>query len=408
MLGVPILNAISYTNRENALYHDSLGVLAGLSPWLYDRYQIFSHMMANRPGKLIEINAFKSHDVLFQDAIRNCEDVVLAEKGGIAILSCDAGRDNWNTVMGTFKSSPTLPNGAIHLLTYSTDPPSLRPLTLLDFPNAQDFHPLGLSWDPISSTLYVVNHAHNASVLEIFSPVDLAAGTATHSRTLKHPLLHAPNAILDLGAGRLIVSNDHSKWLMARRSKLLAQMETWSGIPGGSVVYIDTKDPRAEEKGKVLAWVPFANGVERLNKTTVVVGSSSMSGLYFYNITEEADGTVDLTPSGFVRTPVAVDNLSLEEKTGKLLVAGHPFAPALVDVAIRRGSCNSSDFDGEVSEKCKCNAPSWAAEWSEEGGLRVLYQGYAICGSTTAVRDGERRIGVVTGLYDRGIMVFKQ
>lgn len=189
---------------------------------------------------------------------------------------------------------------------------------------------------------------------------------------------------------------------------MLAQIETWSGFPGGSVVYIDTKDPGVEEKGKVLARVPFANGVERLNKTTVVVASSSKAGLYFYNITEEADGTVDLTPSGFVRTPAAIDNLSVEEKTGKLLVAGHPFAPALVNVARRRGSCDSADFEGEMSEKCKCNAPSWAAEWSEDEGLKVLYQGNAICGSTTVVRDGERGVGVVAGLYDRGVLVFKQ
>jgi arylesterase/paraoxonase len=42
---------------------------------------------------------FKDHRVKFVNAVRNCEDVVLDEARGVAILSCDAGRDKWNTVM---------------------------------------------------------------------------------------------------------------------------------------------------------------------------------------------------------------------------------------------------------------------------------------------------------------------
>lgn len=35
----------------------------------------------------------------FADKLRNCEDALLDEAMGLAILSCDVGRDKWNTIM---------------------------------------------------------------------------------------------------------------------------------------------------------------------------------------------------------------------------------------------------------------------------------------------------------------------
>ena len=59
----------------------------------------FSTILAGRPGKLQKIYNVKSHAVKFGERIRNCEDVLLDESTGIAFLSCDPGRDRWNTVM---------------------------------------------------------------------------------------------------------------------------------------------------------------------------------------------------------------------------------------------------------------------------------------------------------------------
>lgn len=42
---------------------------------------------------------FSSYEVKFADQIRNCEDAVLVEARGIALLACDPGRETWNTVM---------------------------------------------------------------------------------------------------------------------------------------------------------------------------------------------------------------------------------------------------------------------------------------------------------------------
>lgn len=75
-------------------------VLLGiLIPYTYDRYHAFSTLRGNRPGNLERVYEFKSHEVRFTDQLKNCEDVILKEELGIAFLSCDPGRDRWNTVM---------------------------------------------------------------------------------------------------------------------------------------------------------------------------------------------------------------------------------------------------------------------------------------------------------------------
>lgn len=74
-------------------------ILALVAPYLYDRYLALSALLSNGPGKIANLNNFKSHEIRFQDRIRNCEDVLVEEVMGVAFLSCDPGRDRWNTVM---------------------------------------------------------------------------------------------------------------------------------------------------------------------------------------------------------------------------------------------------------------------------------------------------------------------
>lgn len=307
---------------------------------------------------------------------------------------------------GTFQpphpSKPHLNNGAIYLYNYANTADTIVPLTFTDFPNAADFHPLGLAFDSGTSQLYVINHSrHSGSVIEIFSVAlgdGIGSKTAKHIRTFAHPLLHAPNAIELLGEGRMYVTNDH--YVRAAVSPLLSTIETFGGIPGGSVVYVDVNHP---DEAKVVARLAFANGIVRLNESTLVVASSSKPGLYFYQFAENG---IDLVFEKFVRTPAGADNLSLDGD-GKILIAGHPFAPALVQVAEGRPEC---DEDGTIEQRkaCGCWASSWVGEWSEENGTKTLFRdgGREVCSSSTAVRDIERGVGFVSMLYGKGLMVF--
>lgn len=68
--------------------------------FLYERYVAFAPLWANRPGKLIEVQQHVGETrTSHRNGVRNCEDALLLEDSGFAILSCDEGRDRWNTVM---------------------------------------------------------------------------------------------------------------------------------------------------------------------------------------------------------------------------------------------------------------------------------------------------------------------
>ncbi|KAJ4383968.1 hypothetical protein N0V86_000812 [Didymella sp. IMI 355093] len=373
--------------------------LAVVAPWLYDRYTAFAPMAASRPGILQNLQTYTSHEVKYQDRLRNCEDIIMERTLGIAFLSCDPGRDRWNTVMGTFKpENPPIDNAGVYIYDYATpgldDTARLRQLTI----DEPDLHPLGLAFDAPTSTLYVVNHARERGSHILVVNVDISTSTSTLVARFKHPLLHTPNSIEVIGKHELYVTNDHH--FRAAISPLLSKIETFSGAPGGTIVYVDTRFPKS---ARVVARVPFANGVAFVNTTTLAVASSSKSGLYLFEVRENHD----LSLKEIVRTPAAVDNLSVDSK-GKVLLAGHPFAPALMRVSKGRVTCNPHG-DLQEKEACKCTAPSWVAEWSEKDGLATIYKnnGEEFCSSSTAVRDNDRGVGIVTGLYESGILIFK-
>lgn len=73
--------------------------MAITSVFLYSASNLLFLLATNTPGRLQAINNFQSHEVLFPDVVRNCEDAIFDDEGGFMILSCDPGRDTWNTVM---------------------------------------------------------------------------------------------------------------------------------------------------------------------------------------------------------------------------------------------------------------------------------------------------------------------
>lgn len=94
---------VNVPNKVSCLHTNQLSqrlaMLATVAPWVYDRYIAASSLLASRPSKLQNLNTFESYEIMFADQIRNCEDVILEEGLAIAFLSCDPGRDRWNTVM---------------------------------------------------------------------------------------------------------------------------------------------------------------------------------------------------------------------------------------------------------------------------------------------------------------------
>ncbi|KAI1459937.1 hypothetical protein F4805DRAFT_465886 [Annulohypoxylon moriforme] len=389
--------------------------LAALAPFLYDSYIRLSTIFNNAPGKLVHLNNLKS-EIRFQDSIRSCEDALLVESKGLAIFSCDTGRESYNTVMGIFLPGP-VPSAEIFAYDYTDasapDTKSFKRFEIQGYEPGADFHTLGIAFDEATSTLFVANHRKDGPTVELFT-LDLAAFTAKHFRTIRHPLLHGPNSIALINSRELLVTNDH--YFLTEEYPTLAMLETYLGLPLGTVVHVDISallgDPAGEVKATVVAHLSFANGIKFLNESTVAVASTAKPAVYFYDFKKaDSASTPTLTYKSSVRIPYFIDNVQVSQD-GALYVAGHPHPPSLDKYASNRHKCNSPDLasaDVAVQEECKTSqAFSWVSRWTEEKGLEDLYVGAEYPSSCTAAFDSKRKVGIVAGLYAKGIMVWRE
>ena len=155
----------------------------------------------------------------------------------------------------------------------------------------------------------------------------------------------------------------------------------------------------------------FANGISFLNSSAVAVASSTTAAVWIYSIVEAsgADGAAPtLLLSKKVPVPFAPDNISTD-RDGKLLIAGHPHAALLDNVAKTNHKYDLDGLTGGLDAKDRPRAPSWVSEWdgNANGTLRHLYVSSEYGTSTSVVRDVKRGVGFVVGLYEKGILQFK-
>jgi arylesterase/paraoxonase len=263
-----------------------------------------------------------------------------------------------------------------------------------------NFHPLGLGYRAETRTLYVVNHAQSGPSIEVFEVNKQVTGI-THQRTITHPLLHTPNSISPISNHEVYITNDHKHEIRDERIK--ATLETYLSYPGGSVVYINFKTNTTRI---VVDNIPFANGIIVLNSTHLAVASTTTPSVSIYSISPT---NRDLTLKLKMSVPFWVDNLKTDS-SGTLLMAGHPWAPAVSKIAKTNHLYKyvRDRAEGLPLEE-RPRAPSWVAEWdgNEEGKTRDLYVGSEFGTSTSVVRDVGRGVGLVVGLYERGVMMFK-
>ncbi|KAF4998440.1 hypothetical protein FGRMN_3176 [Fusarium graminum] len=376
-----------------------------LMSFVYERIDVFKTFYLNTPGRIVKVNNIGKYEIKFADRIRNCEDILLIEEHHLAILACDAGRERYNTVMGVFVGNVTN-NGELWAYDYEKanepDAQSHKKISVTGFSDAGDFHTLGMAFDRETSNLFVTNHAQAGPRIELFN-LDIVSLTANFIQTIQHPLIHGPNSIALITGHEFYVTNDH--YIIKNQSMLLSNLETYLGTPTGTVVHVSLKD--SEIHAKVVARVPFANGIEIMNSSTIAVASSSRAAVYLFNT---PDATT-LKYSSKIRLPFLPDNLSGSD--GKLMIAGHGHMPALAKFTHARHICNDPfEFeraDAAAKELCdKVEAISWVSEWSEKEGLKHLYVDTEYPSSSTVIKDVGRGVGIISGLYAKGVLVWRE
>lgn len=260
-------------------------------------------------------------------------------------------------------------------------------------------HPLGLDLHKPTNTLFVVNHGAEGSTIEVFQ-YHPEQHRAVHKRSVAHPLIDAPNNLIALSESELYVTNDHH--FKAAYNYPLALAETMLGLPGGSVTYVNLQT----DEFRIVTRLSFANGIVLLNATTLAVASTTFPGVNIYGVNTTSKA---LTLQQTIRADFFTDNLSVDGN-GRLLIAGHPFPPTLAKVGEEN---HKYDLDGRgegLDAKDRPRAPSAVAEWdgNAEGVLRTLYVGSEYGTATTAIRDSKEKIGIVVGLYEKGILVWRE
>ncbi|KAH7018143.1 uncharacterized protein B0I36DRAFT_368186 [Microdochium trichocladiopsis] len=435
-------------------FTQQLPFLVLLAPWFWGRLQVIPLFWRNAPDVLPRHNVLGAgtgkYEIKFGDRVRSCEDVILLEEQGLAVMGCDPGRERYNTVMGIFIPGPVT-SADLYLYDYKTastpDSQALRRIELVGFDEGRlDFHTLGMGLDEQTGTLFVANHRREAAAgasIEVFR-LDVSspeAPTATHLRTIEHPLIHGPNSLAVVSGTEFFVTNDH--YFLVKHHRVLAMLETYLAPPFGTVVHVRLDnnkydDGSSSSKGvqaSVVARLPYANGIEFLNATTLAVASTSDAAVYLYTVTpnEEEEGAAhDAAPPRLAYTgtkipvPFLPDNLSVtsslspsSSSSKKLLIAGHPHVLSTVKYAKTRYICNdpaelaSAATSAEQQQYCadvegQNRATSWVSEWDPATGqLRHLYSGTGYPSSATAVLDPARGVGIMAGLYAKGIMVWR-
>ncbi|KAI4725607.1 hypothetical protein E4T49_06642 [Aureobasidium sp. EXF-10728] len=370
--------------------------IAACIPHIYSRLSLLYTLETNNhPAKLSTPRGWMtekgSYEIRYADKLRNCEDVVIDEKVGYVVFGCDEGRDVWNTVMGVFgKTSPK--NGQLYLYDYSRPQPSLETIRLLNTPKDYSFHPLGLSLDLSTNTLLAVNHGTSGSTVDQFHFSRLG-NSATFIKSFSSPYLRAPNAVIQISATEVLVTNDH--FFTPKSSKVLNKVETYLGLPLGGITHLDLSTGATQQ----IARIAFANGIAMVNASTVAVSSSSLAKVFLYEMSKSTSPPT-LTYKEAIAMPFWPDNLHVSG--GKLFIAGHAQLGALTRFSESRQHCGADS----TSAGCDAVAPSYVAQWTREKGVEDVYVGTEIYASSGVTMDEKRGVGVISGLYGKGLLIW--
>ncbi|KAI8973195.1 hypothetical protein BDF20DRAFT_914678 [Mycotypha africana] len=336
----------------------------------------------------------------------NCEDFVLSNEAGIAIVACDPARSKFNKVLKVNKLLPgeLMTQGSIWKVNYAQEPGSIDKFSIKENNSiTADFHPLGLALDihPTTGkkTLLVVNLPHHStSTVEVFS-VD-SSNELTHKQTIRHSKIYSPNSIHIIknaqyraadGTPSFFFTNDHYF-----SHTLLKYLESFF-FPLSNVGFYNART-REVEKG--VNGLMFGNGLAGTDEI-LFVAETSKRLVKQYKIGQSVDG--QNVPHMFLdyatekSFPMAVDNLHYVPSEKRLLVAGHPKPLQLLRHAVK-----TADQDVDVKP------PSQVYEWNiRNGESKILIQddGSLYGTSTSSAIDVENSKLIVSGLYEQGLLI---
>ncbi|XP_008321724.1 serum paraoxonase/arylesterase 2-like [Cynoglossus semilaevis] len=209
------------------------------------------------------------------------------------------------------------PDGPGKIYSLDLQDPRLKPLELRVSRNfdLDSFNPHGISAyvSPSDDEIYlfVVNHPHHGSQVEVFQFVE-DDQSLLHLKTIKHELLHSVNDIVAVGVDSFYATNDH----YFSNTAFTSLIELVLAQPWTNVVYYSPDDVRVVAEGYYLA-----NGINT---------SPDKQHLYVVDVLDHNVHVLErkednaLVPVKAVAVGSMCDNVEVDPETGDLWLGCHP------------------------------------------------------------------------------------
>ncbi|XP_029088991.1 serum paraoxonase/lactonase 3 isoform X2 [Monodon monoceros] len=242
---------------------------------------------------------------------------------------------------------PGMPNfapdepGQIFLMDLNEQNPRVQALNISDGFDKASFNPHGISTfidkDQIVY-LYVVNHPHMESTVEIFK-FEEQQRSLVHLKTIKHELLKSVNDIVVLGAEQFYATRDHYF-----TNFFLVLLEMVMDLRWTYILFYSPREVKVVAKGFI-----SANGITiSPDKKYIYVADVLDKNIH---VMKKHDNW-DLTQLKVIQLGTLVDNLTVDPDTGDILAGCHPNAIKLL-------MYNTEDSPGSEQGLNKCQPSAW-------------------------------------------------
>ncbi|XP_045684101.1 serum paraoxonase/lactonase 3 [Phyllostomus hastatus] len=207
--------------------------------------------------------------------------------------------------------------GQIFMMDLNEQNPRVQALTISDGFDKASFNPHGISTfidKDHTVYLYVVNHPHMESTVEIFK-FEEQQHSLVHLKTIEHELLKSVNDIVVLGPEQFYATRDHYF------TNFLSLLEMIMDLHWTYVLFYSPKEVKIVAKG-----FNFANGITiSPDKKYVYVADVMDKNIHVMQI----HGNWDLTQLKVIQLDTLVDNLAVDPDTGDIWAGCHPNAMKL-------------------------------------------------------------------------------
>ncbi|XP_042636739.1 serum paraoxonase/lactonase 3 [Orycteropus afer afer] len=209
--------------------------------------------------------------------------------------------------------------GKIFLMDLNEQNPRAQALKISDGFDKASFNPHGISTfidKDHTVYLYVVNHPHMMSTVEIFK-FEEQQHSLVHLKTIKHELLQSVNDIVVLGPEQFYATRDHYF-----TNLFLSLLEMVLDLQWSYVLFYSPQEVKVVAKG-----FSSANGITvSLDNQYVFVADVAAKNIHVM----KRDDNWNLTQQKVLQLDALVDNLTVDPATGDVLAGCHPNAMKLL------------------------------------------------------------------------------